>query len=360
MGIPGTSRRRLLVTGACVAAVVAAVTFVEPSRPKGSDPGPPVSAAVAEPAGEDGVLRQSRAEIKATVAGFRKVDDHPLYEMTYHGGYDREREVTADRLRRSTRDWACSLFVSHGAAPVYGRNFDWQRSPVLAVRSDPPDGYSSFSLVHLAVLFDDPAAALALDDAATRTRLAHAVLIPFDGMNEKGLAVGMAQVPEGGVPAPDPARPTVNSVRIIRIMLDQAASVDEAIALFRRYNVDFAGGPKIHYLVADATGKSAVLEFSDGELKVLPGTGTWQAATNFTQAETPPADWRADRRYGLAARRLERGPLDWKGAMNLLEQVSQHHTRWSVVYDLKGGTARVAMGKRYGTVHTFKLADLDP
>ena len=48
---------------------------------------------------------------------------------------------------------------------------------------------------------------------------------------------------------------------MIRLVLDRAASLAEAVAIFRRTAVDFTGGPPLHYLVADATGASAVIEY---------------------------------------------------------------------------------------------------
>lgn len=295
------------------------------------------------------VLRQTRAEIDRTIASLRQVDDHPLYEMTYHGGYDREGEVPEADLARRDDAWACSLFYAGGAsgdAGLFGRNFDWDANPALFVRADPPDGYASISLVdaYYALGGDAPPD---LADPVARRRLAHAVLIPFDGMNEKGLVVGMAQMPDGGTPPRRPDVPVVNSARIMRILLDRAATVDEAIDLFRRYDIDFTGGPQLHYLVADAAGRSAVLEFAGGRLNVLRDE---RLLTNFTL--TGAADRLADARYRALTEAKVTGV---ESAFATLRRVAQRHTRWSVVYDQKAATARVVTSRRWDRVHVFPL-----
>ena len=56
----------------------------------------------------------------------------------------------------------------------------------------------------------------------------------------------------------------------MRLVLDEAASVREAVAIFRRTAIDFSGGPPLHYLVADASGDSAVVEYVDGRVHGHP------------------------------------------------------------------------------------------
>ena len=108
----------------------------------------------------------------------------------------------------------------------------------------------------------------------------------------------------------------------MRLVLDRAASVDEAIAIFRHAAVDFTGGPPLHYMVADATGAGAVIEYVRGRVHVLRDQ---RVMTNFVLTGDAPADdrYRTPRRGS--------GSTD---ALRLLERVKQPHTRWSVAYDL--------------------------
>ena len=68
----------------------------------------------------------------------------------------------------------------------------------------------------------------------------------------------------------------------MREILDEAGNVDEAVAAPQPYNVAWEGGPPLHYLVADPL--RAVVEFTAGEIVVLPNAGPWHAATNFTRS----------------------------------------------------------------------------
>ncbi|MEU8110333.1 linear amide C-N hydrolase [Nonomuraea muscovyensis] len=333
-------------TAALLAALLLTVPTAVACAPTGRTPAPETTYApgTAPRQGEGGaLLRQTPDERARTVAGLRQVDDLPLYEMTYHGGYDIEAPLTDAELGRGEDGWACSLF--HRGAE-FGRNFDWDPNPAMVVRADPPDGHASLSLVDVSYLLDgkDPAD---LKDPADRRRLGHAVLAPFDGMNEKGLAVGLAQTPDAELPARTPGRALVSSVRVMRLVLDRAATVDEAVALMRRYDVDFTGGPQVHYLLADRSGRSVVVEYGQGRMHVIDD----RVLTNITMAGADRRARLADTRY----RTLAEGIGTRTDALDLLRQVAQPHTRWSVVYDLKAGTARVVTGQRWSRVHTFTI-----
>lgn len=312
---------------------------------------PSASAGAGPRAGTEGeaLLRQSATEVARTIGSLRKIDDLPLYEMTFHGSYDREAPLGEEELAGRADGWACSLFALGGDRPLFGRNFDWDPNPALIVHAAPPDGYASVSVVDLFHLIGGSTPP-DLSAAPARRRMAHAVLAPFDGVNEKGLAIGMATSPEGGLPPSSPDRPDVNSVRVIRIMLDKAATVDEALAIMRRYDVDFTIGPQVHYLIADAAGRSAVVEYAGGRLNVIDD----RMLTNIGMTGTSASQRRADPRYRTLAEGLP-ATRDWRDAMGLLQRVAQAHTRWSVVYDLTDATARVVAGRRWDTVHTIPL-----
>lgn len=260
--------------------------------------------------------------------------------MRYEGTYDRLKNVAQPT---PATPFGCSLFATNDAAdPLFARNFDWDAAPAMMLFTSPPDGYASVSMVDLSYLG-------VTDPAREADKLVDAPLLPFDGMNAKGLAIGLAAVPDGRSDT-RPDRPTVGSVRIIRLVLDKAATVEEAVRIFEQHNIDFSGGPPLHYLVADATGASAAIEFVDGKVVALPT----QAAVNFTLSGTDEAARQADGRYRTTTEGLTQR-MDWRGAMDLLSEVQQGHTQWSVVYGLKTGTVHVATDKRFDQVHELKL-----
>jgi hypothetical protein len=86
-----------------------------------------------------------------------------------------------------------------------------------------------------------------------------------------------------------------------------------------------------------------VVEFVDGRMRVQPGDGSWQALTNVPVIDVPEQQRRADRRYRMLAEALTAagGRLDAPAALDLLHEVRQGHTRWSVTYGLRSGEVRV-------------------
>jgi hypothetical protein len=308
--------------------------------------------------GSDGLS----ADEAATLDSLEMVDGYPLYTMRYYGAHARGgswSQVSAANRATSVPAWSCSLFAALGDADnrLYGRNFDWEFSPALLLFTHPPDGYASVSMVDIAYLVPaDRVHTLADLPLAERRALLRAIRWPFDGMNEHGLVVGMAAVPPGGMIA-DPAKPTLDSLGIIRQVLDHARNVDEAVTLFRGHNIDMEGGPPLHYLLADRLGRSVLVEFNQGEMVLIPNDGPWHLATNFllSSVRDPSTGqcWRYDRiEEGLTQ---SQGRLSLQEAMNLLSQASQALTQWSVVYGLSTGEVQVAMGQQYETVHTFRL-----
>jgi hypothetical protein len=299
-----------------------------------------------------------------TLASLRRVDDYPLYVMTYYGDYDfkglmqagaeadAEQPLSYQEIRYA---WACTCFSSLNAEGdvLLGRNFDWYTHPALLLFTDPPDGYASVSMVDISYL----GFGRETPSWTERRRLLYAPHLPFDGINERGLGVGMMAVPyaEAGR---DPQEVTLDSLQAIRLLLDYAQDVEEATSLLADYNIDFAKGPPVHYLLVDASGHSAVVEFVDGEMNVLRNQEPWQVSTNFVISEAMPEGTGSECwRYNTAYEVLEgaNGSLSPDEAMALLNSVSQSSTIWSLVYNLSTGDIQVAMNRKYDRVHEFKL-----
>ena len=296
-------------------------------------------------------------EEAATLSSLKQVDDYPLYTMHYYGAYE---EMASSVQAASPPAWACSLFAALGDANnrLYGRNFDWEYSPAVLLFTDPPDGYASVSMVDIAYFGFEGAKAGTITDLPLieRQALLDAPFLPFDGMNEHGLAVGMAAVPPGSM-RPDPNKETIGSLGVIREMLDHASNVDEALAILQSYNIDFEGGPPLHYLIADSSGRSLLVEFYQGEMVAIPNDTPWHQVTNFLRASAGESAEGECWRYDKISQRLTEaeGQLTVQDAMELLSQVSQKGTQWSVVYGMSTGDVNVTMGQQYENLHTFHL-----
>jgi hypothetical protein len=304
-----------------------------------------------------------------TLASLEKVDDFPLYVMTYYGDYGfadylEEGLQTPESTSFSTDPkWACTTFSTSNPASDYllGRNFDWYDHPALLLFTDPPEGYASVTMVdlhYLGFVKGQPPSDQALLD------LLNAPYWTFDGMNEHGLAVGMMAVPDAD-PGRDPEKVTIDSLEAIRLMLDYAKDVDEAVALLGQYNFDFGGGPPLHYLIADQAGDSIVIEFIDGEMVLLEAEDPWQVSTNFLiSIEKPQGSDSSCWRYNLVFEELQivAGDTSPEDSMRILEAVAQsgsYPTIWSVVYNRTSGEISVVVGRQYDKEHHFRLKVAD-
>lgn len=306
----------------------------------------------------------------ATLQSLEQVDEYPLYTMRYYGTYpgparslgppDLSQPTIVSAPTGCRVTWGCSLFAAlrDEDSRLLGRNFDWHFSPALVLFTDPADGYASVSMVDIEYLGFQGDRSRNLTDLPLEERrsLLDAPSLPFDGMNEKGLAVGMAAVPREEMPY-DPQKKTVDQLEVIREILDHAETVDEAIHILDSFNTDMGSAP-IHYLIASASGDSAVVEFYQGEMVVFRNESFWQVATNFLLASTNGQPQGQCWRYDLIEQYLKEleGKASSRDAIRLLENVSQDITQWSIVYNMTRGDLNVVMGRDYsGTIHTFQL-----
>jgi penicillin V acylase-like amidase (Ntn superfamily) len=139
---------------------------------------------------------------------------------------------------------------------------------------------------------------------------------------------------------------------LLRLVLDHAKDVNEAISLIQEYNAEFV--VPVHFHIADASGKSAIVEYTDGKIVVVREDNPWQVSTNFLISEENKSDCR---RYKLVNETLSKaeGKIPQEEAMHVLGEAKLDNTVWSVVYNLSTGRIQLAMGTDYTRVHNFKL-----
>jgi hypothetical protein len=289
--------------------------------------------------------------------------------MTYYGPYISKSELWAEygtsEADRARAVWGCSLFAAVGdpAAPMLGRNFDWEYSPLLVVFLVPEVGNRSVMTVDIAYLVgEDLFECLDQATAADLLPLLNApFLTVFDGMNEHGLAIGMASVDyECGYPS-DPGKRDVGDMALMREVLEANATVDEAIAFLEGINPVSQGGPNMHYLVADTTPAAALIEYHDGEMYVFRTNAEtpWQLGTNFPVVLTDGSPmgrcWRYDQIESTLRDRS--GVMSATEAAELLQAVSTPMTRWSIVYDLLELDMHLVVERDAEKAYTFSLDD---
>lgn len=157
---------------------------------------------------------------------------------------------------------------------LFARNYDFAKTNTCLVFTDPGDGrHASISTVDLQFLgIDTDADVEGLMDRITCLAAPYA---PLDGMNDAGVSCGIYMSYQGGgvdeegdevvIPTnQDTDKPDLTSTTMLRLVLDYAGSVDEAVELISGYDLHDSANTSYHYMIADSTGKSAILEWVDG------------------------------------------------------------------------------------------------
>ncbi|MDT8301309.1 MAG: hypothetical protein RQ760_07470 [Sedimentisphaerales bacterium] len=173
------------------------------------------------------------------MATLEKVDDFPLYTMKYHGEYffDYFAEYGTEwplyqKFYKMANPDACTSLATLNPEgdSIFGRNFDWVHKASLLLFTEPPNGYASVSMVDLYYLGFEGMQEIPWPK---RFILLASPYAAIDGMNECGVAISQNAVPERNTPK-DPNKPTLLNSQIIRLVLDHAADVDQALALIKR------------------------------------------------------------------------------------------------------------------------------
>ena len=261
---------------------------------------------------------------------------------------------------------ACSTFVAQtpDGEWLMGRNLDNQETDFAVVRTAPKDGYRSVSVVNLSFLgYDKDHTPAKLFD---RIVAMGAPYFPLDGINEKGLAVGVLQLQ---APATDQNtdKIDVDTTLAIRILLDKAATVDEAIALLRQYDMHASAGGCYHFQIADASGRSVVVEYIGNDMAVVEKDGKFLAATNFYLSDVP-FEYEAqglDRYAGMKKTLTENDcTLTANEGMQLLMKVAltgtapdekgrSYSTQWSSIYNLSAPSLTLCADRNPAQVYQY-------
>ena len=180
------------------------------------------------------------------------------------------------QMEISQSEIACSAFtaVTPSGDRIFARNYDFSMTNTALVFTEPGNGrYASFSTVDLQFLGMDQDKDV--EGLINKITCLAAPYAPLDGINEKGLSCGIFMSYQGGeldeegneiTVATDQQtdRPDITSTTMMRAMLDYCATVDEAVAFIEQYDMHDSAQTSFHYMIADATGKSAILEWTNG------------------------------------------------------------------------------------------------
>lgn len=353
-------------------------------------------------------------EIK-TMSSLTQVDrDGYLYHMEYKASYDLDDLIESDvdsnakllayvvkrvgkglPLKMKSSQVAedgeemnvinCTSFQarkSGGEGYWYGRNYDYFKNPTLVTVSHPKNGYASIGVSDMSHV------GYSLEKLPTgflsRVLCLAAIYAPVDGINEKGVCTSIMALPRQASQQ-NTGKHVVGTTVIMRLILDRCATVQEAIDLVNSLDIrhDAVVGAGYHYMVADAHGDCAVIEFDkddgwktmivrkeEGQNSMLV-TNHLLSPKYYTTVPDPSVGnprshswWR----YETAGAYLEEhdGTLSFTEAQECLSKVHWENLLWddgvtvedtqySNVYDQTAITLALRPWNDYGTTYNFKL-----
>ena len=331
--------------------------------------------------------------------------DYSFDEFLSQGGASNDAELISFVTRSITKgiipmhiktsSIACSAFTAdtQSGDRVFGRNYDFSATNTAIVYTDPGEGrHASYSTIDLSFLGLD--ADKDVETIGQKFLTLAAPYVPLDGINDAGVACGIFMSYQGegkGTPTDTQTdRPDITSTTLLRLILDYADSVEDAVALAQQYDLHDSASSCFHYMVADSTGRSAILEWVgtdadhdvDGaqrqlnvlwnDTDALSDSADWQVVTNFIKTpgyyDGTSAEMKGLDRYehlAAALRETDGIVADKDAAMDLLASVgrrtwnnddSNSNTVHSVVYDLTDKSVLWVGNEHYGEeAYTFEF-----
>lgn len=293
--------------------------------------------------GFDGFLEQGGASSDAEVAEYISSEIQSNLPSLIFGG----------------NPFGCSTLSVPGTEGGYlfGRNFDWDHCNGLIISSKPENGYASVSTVNMDFI---QSGGIDLSRLPDHVQAAVGLYAPLDGMNEKGLAVSVNMIQDGDTIQQDSEKPDLTTTTAIRLMLDQAADVEEALALLDAYDLHASMDMMVHFALADASGRSVAVEYVDNE-KIVTET---PVVTNFYLAEGEKygiGTAQSHERYEILRQTLEeqermtetqvRDALDSVSKDNFNDEFAS--TEWSIVMNQETGELTYYHRENYETGYTI-------
>lgn len=338
-----------------------------------------------------------------------------IYEMTYdvdykldealNAGIDGTTTLTAfvatrlldvlptSKVKNLTYDAGCSVFACTDKTTghqLMGRNFDFNHLdattkerimiPVIAVHTAPAGGKKSVSFVD--GQFVGYKSGFYTDGKSDLSMLMALPYLMLDGINEDGFAISVLKL--DGKPTCQQAegKKTIFTTVAMRMLLDRAGTVKEAIEMLKQYNMSMDKDPKAsyHFFMADATGDYAIVEYTNPDLslnpdkmEVLTGNDTLRCVTNFyvspTMANTDHGFNKSSHgmeRYKILRKNLSQYAynLNATQGMDLLTQVAQGpeesflstgFTQWSEIYNLNKKKVTMSILREFGKTFEFGM-----
>ena len=272
-----------------------------------------------------------------------------------------------------TVDAGCSAFTALEADGTVrmGRNYDFKNdTSALLVYCTPKNGYKSVALAALDnISANDPLASL-------KSKLT-CLTVPFiclDGMNEKGVSIAVLTL-DSEPTVQSTGKRAIGTSLAIRLVLDQAATTQEAVDLLRGYDMIASNGRDYHFYITDASGDGRIVEYDClSETRELVDTPI-RSITNFfaLYADRVQPDQKNDI-FGHGKERYEKieailtaaaDSITEDDAWDALKAASQlpkegdvtSNTQWSALYNDTDLTLDLILRRDWDVVTSYSLTE---
>lgn len=250
-----------------------------------------------------------------------------------------------------------------------GRNYDFKNdTSSMLVYCAPKNAYKSVAFAALDNIGSN------IPDESLKKKLATltAPFICLDGMNEKGVSIAVLTLDSEPV-RQNTGKPVITTTLAIRLVLDKAANVDEAIELFKKYDMFASSERDYHFYITDQSGNGVVIEY-DCEKKERPLVVTkMDAITNFYalyKEKVLPNQkngiyGHGKERYNKVLKVFEENKENYTSATvwMALKEASQDkdpesitsNTQWSIAYNNTNLTVEIALRRHFDDVYYYDL-----
>ena len=250
-----------------------------------------------------------------------------------------------------------------------GRNYDFKSdTSAMLVYCTPKDGYKSVAVAAL----DNVSANVPDENIKKKLASLASPFICLDGINEKGVSISVLTLDSEPV-RQDTGKPVISTTLAIRLVLDRAATTEEAVELLRSYDMYSSAGRDYHFYITDASGDGRVVEYDcESETRELVATPT-EAVTNFfiiyKEKALPNQKngiyGHGRERYDAVMKVLEEekgnytNDTVWKAMKSAAQNPNPvdvtSNTQWSVSYNNTDLTAEIAIRRNWEDIIHFTL-----
>ena len=258
--------------------------------------------------------------------------------------------------------YGCSALTTHTPenGVLMGRNFDFSSATGLILHTIPKRGYETITTFNVEFFgFDKD---WKPEGFVNQYMALSSLFFALDGINEKGLAVADLMAGDDAVTHQETGKPALTTTSAISYLLKNAATVDEALELLRGIDMHSDIGSAHHYAMADASGKSVVVEYVDNEFVVVYSP----AAANHYLCEQKlnVGLYEGDHRYDFLRQQLQDagGKMDVEQLTRAIASVSQPQaqenwlgTAWTMVMNLTGRSVTYYSRRHFDKPFHFEL-----